>query len=121
MKPEVNYTYNAEVISVYDGDTIRVNIDLGFGIQNFGEAGKGLSLRLYGIDAPEVRGSQKESGKETRDFLRSLILGKKVTLQTIKDTKGKYGRYLAIIYIDELQTSVNDYLVQLGLAINKNY
>jgi micrococcal nuclease len=119
----VNYIYKAKVVSVYDGDTIRVNIDQGFGINNFGNTGKGVQLRLNGINAPEVRGPQKEDGKHTRDFLSGLILDKEIIIQTIKDKKGKYGRYLADIYLDmeDGQIHVNEWLVELGLAERKEY
>ena len=113
------YEYRAKVISVYDADTIRVNVSLGFGVENNGLNGKGMKLRLFGIDAPEMRGEEKEQGKRSRDYLRGLIDGKEIIIKTVKDRTGKYGRYLAHIYLDGLY--INDYLVDQGYAIYKKY
>lgn len=113
------YKYKATVVSVYDGDTIRVNIDLGLGIHNKGEDGKGVVIRLYGINTPEIRGEERPQGLLSRDYLRKLILGKQIVIETIKDTKGKYGRYLGKIYIGGLY--VNEDLVTNGYAEYKDY
>lgn len=113
------YHYKAKVISIYDGDTIRVEIDLGFGLKWCGVDGKGVSIRLAGINAPEVRGEERESGLISRDFLRNLILEKEITLKTIKDATEKYGRYLGIILFEGL--NVNEHLVKEGLAVKATY
>lgn len=107
------YWYKAKVVSVYDGDTIRVKLDLGFGISTGGS--KGESLRLYGVNTPELRGAEKERGKMVRDELRKLIDGKDVTIQTLKDKTGKYGRYLAKVYT-VAGICVNDWLIENGYA-----
>ncbi len=99
---------------VYDGDTVTVTIDLGFNI-DFGE----LTLRLHGIDAPEMRGPEKIEGRKSRDWLRERLAGREFIVQTIRDRKGKYGRYLAIIWIDGI--NVNEEMVQLGLAEKRDY
>lgn len=104
------YNYQAKVLSVYDGDTIRCDIDLGFSVTLSNQ-----SIRLYGIDTPEVRGEEREDGLKVRDIVRNLILGKNVILQTIKDTKGKYGRWLGKVYIDDL--CVNDFLIEKEYAV----
>jgi len=103
------YNYQAKVLSVYDGDTIRCDIDLGFSMILSNQA-----IRLYGIDTPEVRGEEREEGLKVRDVVRDLILNKNVILQTIKDTKGKYGRWLGKVYLDDL--CVNDFLIENGYA-----
>ena len=95
------YEYTVFVKAVYDGDTVTVDIDLGFNSKLCNE-----KLRLLGINAPEIRGGTDETrqkAREARDFLRSLILNKHVTVRTVKDQKGKYGRYLAIIYLPDGQ------------------
>ena len=114
------YHYQALVMSVYDGDTIRVSIDLGFGIEWKGSDGNGLSIRLFGLDAPEVKGEEREKGILSRDALRDKILGQTVTLKTIKDSTEKYGRYLGIIFTQE-GLNVNDWLVENNFAEAKNY
>lgn len=103
------FHYQAYVVGVYDGDTITVNIDLGLRMGVSKE-----KLRLFGIDAPEVRGEAREEGLRSRDRLRELVLHQEVTIQTIKDKKGKYGRYLARVWIGD--RCVNDVLVEEGLA-----
>lgn len=115
------YRYHAEITKVYDADTITVDVDLGFHTWRRGE-----TLRLYGINAPEVRGKEKPEGIIARDALRKRILGKKVTICTIKVSKlnrkekrGKFGRYLAKVYLDG--KSINDWLVNQGFAEYRNY
>jgi len=108
------YHYRGFVTKVYDGDTITVDIDVGFHITM-----KNEKIRLYRINTPEVRGAQKEQGIISRDWLRQRILGKEIRLVTVKDKKGKYGRWLADIWIDDI--CVNDELVTNGLAEYKEY
>lgn len=103
------YNYKSKVISVYDGDTIRCDIDLGFSTTLSNQP-----IRLYGIDTPEVRGEERDEGLKVRNILRDLILGKDVILRTIKDTKGKYGRWLGRVYLEDL--CVNDFLIERGYA-----
>ncbi len=87
------YEYKAIITSVYDGDTVTANIDLGFGVVL-----KKQKLRLYGIDTPEVRGASKEEGKQVRDLVREKILDKEVLIKTYRDKKGKYGRLLGKLF-----------------------
>jgi len=103
------YVYSAIVTGVFDGDTITVDINLGFSVTL-----KDQKIRLLGINAPEVRGEQRESGLVTRDRLREKIDGKQVLLKTKKDKKGKYGRWLGTIWIEE--EDVNQWLLTEGLA-----
>lgn len=63
------YHYRAVITEVYDGDTVTADVDLGFSVWVRGER-----LRLARIDAPEVRGDDKDAGFAARDFLRNLIL-----------------------------------------------
>ena len=103
------YEYKAFVTKVYDGDTITVDIDLGFGV--FLRAQK---IRLAGIDAPEIRGTERNLGIITRDRLREMILNKEVTLKTYKDRKGKYGRWIADVYCDDV--FINERLIDEDLV-----
>ena len=109
-----DYKYSAFVESVYDGDTITISIDCGFGIVL-----KKQKIRLYGINTPEVRGEERELGLISRDRLREKILNKNIVIETIKDKKGKYGRYLGIIYYEG--ENINDWLVKNNLAKIANY
>jgi endonuclease YncB( thermonuclease family) len=119
------YEYVATVVKVTDGDTIVVNIDLGFSI-TFQEI-----VRLYGINAYEIKlgknttADQKQKGLEGKTFLKNTIEGKKVILKTYKDSKEKYGRYLATILLqndNSLEvTNINDLMIQNGFAIAATY
>ena len=108
------YVYKARVLSAYDGDTIRVDCDLGFGFHK-----KNMPLRLSRINAPEMRGDTKVQGRAARDFLREKILEQHVTIKTEKDTKGKYGRYLADVFLGPI--NINDLMVEEGHAVYKVY
>lgn len=106
-----DYVYDAEVTSVYDGDTITVDVDLGFSVWL-----KGENIRLFGIDAPEVRGASRTQGIKSRDWLRAQISnGKQILIQTYKDDQDKYGRYLATLYIDGVD--INKLMIEQGYAI----
>jgi micrococcal nuclease len=88
------FEYRATIISVYDGDTCRADIDCGFGVTL-----KNQQLRVHGIDTPEMHTA---TGPAARDFARALMPACLiVTLQTFKDSKEKYGRYLAKITLPD--------------------
>jgi len=90
------YTYRAKYRSNYDGDTIRFDIDLGFGVILSNQI-----VRLYGVNTPELRGDEKELGKKVRDEVKELLSkANTITLRTYKDKKGKYGRWLAEVNYD---------------------
>jgi len=113
------YHYKAFVASVYDGDTITVDIDLGLHVTM-----KKEKIRLARINAPELRGKEREEGIKSRDFLRERVLKKEIYLETIKDRKGKYGRYLGEIWLrgeNGKYFNVNDELVEKGFAEYKEY
>ncbi len=110
------YQYRARVVSVYDGDTLRADVDLGFFTWIRNE-----QFRLARINAPEVRGPSRNDGLRSRDRLRELVLDQNVLIETEK--KGKYGRYIAEVFLDtegEL-VNVNDQLVDEGLAEYATY
>ena len=102
------YEYRGFVDKVYDGDTVTITIDLGFNVKVT------ESIRLLRINTPEVRGKERPDGLISRDALRERILGKYVTIKTKKDKKGKYGRYLGEIFIED--ENINDWLVTEGLG-----
>ena len=89
------YQYKAQVKAIIDADTIDVLIDLGFGVHTM------QRLRLYGIDAPEMK---TEAGKVAKEYVKSVLLGADASMfvyvRTLKDKKDKYGRKLAVLYFD---------------------
>jgi len=90
------YEYNCKVVNIVDGDTVDVDIDLGFGVQLTDER-----VRIMGIDTPESRTSdevEKVFGKAAKARLVSLM-GESCVLKTQinkngEDMKGKFGRIL---------------------------
>ena len=98
------------VIKVVDGDT--------FWLDDGSE--KGLKVRLIGVDAPESRNVFKKVvgyfGKESTQYMNSLISGKRVRLEYDVDTTDLYGRTLAYVYLQD-GTFVNAELVKKGYAM----
>lgn len=115
------YVYQAKCLRVVDGDTVDVLIDLGFNTHST------QRLRLFGIDAPESRTrdlEEKERGKAATRFLQDLIENSPLPLivKTVKDSQGKYGRYLATLYLgNQTSRSINATLVEQGHATYKEY
>jgi micrococcal nuclease len=109
------YEYNANLVRVYDGDTIWVDIDLGFGIWM-----KNQAIRLVNIDTPEVRGVEKAEGFISRDRVIQILeeSGNKCVLKTtLGGSRGKYGRILAEIFVENETKSINEMLLDEGLAV----
>lgn len=107
--------YVKKVTKVVDGDTIDVEIDLGFDI-SFSSR-----VRLAGIDTPESRTTNKEEkalGLEVKKVLSERIANaKSIVIRTEKmDSTEKYGRILGWLYLDGAQLSVNEALVAGGYA-----
>ena len=112
------YEYSSKIIRVVDGDTVDVDINLGFGVVLAKQR-----VRLYGIDTPESRtrdSVEKIFGKTAAKFLESK-LGEKCTLKTRLDSKGKYGRILGeFVVYDEVTDSymtVNDIMIRDHYAV----
>ena len=112
-----NY-YVDEVVRVIDADTIQVVFDLGFHLK------LNATCRLYGINAPEKRGIEREKGLAAKEFLEELIKDKTLWCRTRKNPKkqqGKYGRWLVDIFIesdgDDNGMNVNRELIRRGHAV----
>ena len=110
------YTYKAKLDRVIDGDTIDVNIDLGFDISVH------KRIRLAGIDTPESRTRDLEEKKRGLAAKQRLIelLDKGDLVVESKDV-GKYGRVLGVLHIYPedlgLPVNVNNKLVEEGYAV----
>ena len=87
------YEYKATVVKIVDGDTVDVDVDLGWNVVIRGSSGR---IRLFGVDAPESRTrdkTEKKFGLLAKKFVEAFMpVGTKVILRTHE--KGKYGRYL---------------------------
>lgn len=110
------YEYRVKKITgVVDGDTIDVDIDLGFSV-SFSQR-----VRLAGIDTPESRTTdkmEKALGLEAKEYLKSKIKdAKEIVIKTEKpDSSEKYGRILGWLYVDGNTISVNDQMIEDGYA-----
>jgi len=99
---------------VIDGDTIVAVIDYGFGLT------QKHHFRLSRINAPEIRGKERPKGLKSKKWLKELIEGKPIILESFKGDK--YGRYLADVYPKNVPTMcINDLLVVNKLAKYKKY
>jgi micrococcal nuclease len=102
------------VIKVYDADTITIASKLPYDDSHMYR----LSVRLNGIDAPEIKGKgisdeEKEAAQHARDFVSDLVLNKYVRLENIDSEK--YGRILADVYVGNIH--LNDLLLKERYAV----
>lgn len=111
------YEYRVKILKVVDGDTVDVDIDLGFGVWI-----KDERVRIMGIDTPESRTKDKTEkvfGLASKERLKEM-LGKEAILKTMvnkdgEDMKGKFGRILGdFVYND---TTVSKVLIEEGHAV----
>ena len=101
-----------QVIKVYDGDTITIASRMPIPESPLYR----FSVRLAGIDAPEIKGKsedEKESALKAREALSNLLLHKVVEIRNVKTEK--YGRLLADVYLNELH--INQWLLDQKLAV----
>tara|TARA_R100000742_G_C4264700_1_gene82634 strand:- start:22 stop:453 length:432 start_codon:yes stop_codon:yes gene_type:complete len=108
------YEYKCKVTRVVDGDTLDALIDLGFDVKYSSR------VRLYGIDTPESRTRDKDEkvrGKLASAFLKEAVdNGKTVVLRTkLSDSRGKFGRVLASVIVDEVD--INESMIENHLAV----
>ena len=111
------YEYKCIIRSITDGDGLRVDIDLGFGVVLRGDDGRGVNIRLFGIDAPESRTRNKKEKLHGLLAKQCLIKECKVGETYILRTKerGKFGRWLG-----DIKTSkgwITKFLLQAKLAV----
>tara|TARA_Y100000592_G_scaffold54118_1_gene85310 strand:- start:57 stop:440 length:384 start_codon:yes stop_codon:yes gene_type:complete len=102
------------MVRVVDGDTVDVDIDLGFGVWL-----RKQRIRMYGIDTPESRTSDAEEkiyGKAASAFLTKWTNSNDLTLKTFKDGKGKYGRILGELWYGG-EHNINQLLVDNHHAV----
>ena len=115
------HEYNCTIRRVVDGDTVDVDIDLGFDMWIHNER-----VRLYGIDTPESRTrdlEEKKAGLFAKDVvLHYLPEGSKQVLRTHKDKVGKYGRVLGefVMYDAEkdCQTTINQFMIDHRIGVS---
>jgi len=118
------YEYKAKLLKVIDGDTVDVDIDLGFGVWLRNER-----VRIMGIDTPESRTRnriEKLFGLAAKKRLKELLSTKELVLKTFKgrggeDAKGKFGRILGDFNVyyhnDDRWTMVTEIMIKEGHAV----
>ena len=109
------FDYQCKLLRVVDGDTIDVNIDLGFSVWHKAR------VRMLGIDTPESRTrnlAEKALGKASSARLKEMLTRKKIRIECSKE-KGKFGRVLGIVFAtdrDGTEINCNDQLCVEGHA-----
>ena len=108
------HEYKCRMVRVVDGDTVDVDIDLGFGVWMLKQR-----IRMYGIDTPESRTrdlEEKKYGLAAKDFLVKWTNAGELTLRTFKDDRGKFGRILGELWWGGKQ-NINQLLVDNHHAV----
>lgn len=115
LHPKENlYNYRCKLLRVIDGDTIEVDVDLGF------YTWRKITLRLADIDAPEVRTKdldEKKEGIKSTEFLKDIISKNNEDSFIYIESKGvdDFGRSIATVYTED-GFNVNLLLLESGLA-----
>ena len=107
------YRYKVSVVKVVDGDTIDVDIDLGFGMTY-----KKQRVRMLGIDTPESRTRdlvEKKFGKASKAHLKSIL--ESSGIQLVSHDKGKFGRILGELFIGDSSYSINQQMIDEHHAV----
>ena len=110
------YEYKCKVKRVVDGDTVDIVLNLGFNVLH------AVRVRLAGIDTPECRTrdlDEKARGKLAKEFLKNWLSQehekKKIVIKTFKKSKGKFGRALAEIWVNDV--NVNEDIIECYHAV----
>ena len=107
------YEYKCKVVHIVDGDTVDIDIDLGFGVWL-----RDQRVRLYGIDTPESRtrdDEEKKYGLAAKEFITKWLTSGGVSIRTHKDAKGKFGRILGEMWC--FVTNVNEKMIEEHHAV----
>ena len=110
------YQYRCQILRVVDGDTVDIDIDLGFGVWM-----RKQRVRLYGVDTPESRTrdlEEKKFGMMAKKYVKGYLpIGTDQILRTHKDGKGKFGRILGEFVVEEGMTTLNALLIKNHHAV----
>jgi endonuclease YncB( thermonuclease family) len=108
------YEYSARLVRVVDGDTIHAAVDLGF------DTTVNVTIRLYGVNAPEISTADGRVSKSwVQRWFDTHCPDNQFRLQTIKDRREKYGRYLGRVLAaaEPDSANLNVDLVDTGHAV----
>ena len=119
------YEYRAKILRVVDGDTVDVDIDLGFGVWMHKER-----VRMMGIDTPESRTRdkvEKKFGLASKEYVKAYLpIGSMQVLKTEidksgEDKKGKFGRILGDFLVydskDDAQRKLTEIMIDQGYGV----
>ena len=111
------FEYKCKLIKVIDGDTIDIDIDLGFGVWL-----RNQRIRMFGIDTPESRTrdlEEKKYGLAAKAFLTGMLDDSDLILKTHKDERGKFGRILGEVWrtTNFADQSINNYMIEKPHAV----
>jgi len=107
------YRYKVSVTRVVDGDTVDVDIDLGFGMTY-----KKQRVRMKGIDTPESRTrdlEEKKFGLASKEFLKEQLKDQEIEL--VSHDKGKFGRILGELFVGSSAYSINRIMIDNHHAV----
>lgn len=121
LKINYMYHYKVKVERIIDGNTLDVNIDLGFKITTVQQ------IRLAHINTPETNNVKKDTeeyqkGMTAKQFVEQRLAANnnQLLIETVKVTE-KYGRYIGTVWFPDSAVSQNDELVEKGLAVYVEY
>jgi micrococcal nuclease len=110
--PYLTNSYRVKVTRVIDGDTVQLDADLGLRVH------RTVYMRLSDIDAPEVRGKEKEAGREAKETLEAILENEGQQYAAFR--KGKsFDRWVGslwIVTVDGQRIDVQREMVNLGAA-----
>ena len=113
-KRPVPYVYPGYCVRVIDGDTIVCDLDMGHNVWR-----RKAHVRLLGIDTPEMRGEERDQGREAKALVEAMLkTGDEVLV--LSSSLDSFGRLLGIVWIGEAQKSLNQWLIEKGYANNKH-
>jgi len=118
MFEEKRFWYRANIVSVHDGDTLRMDIDLGFSIHFLTPSldnNLPMSIRIAGYDAPELNRIDK-MGEQARSAVLLWWTNHPgpFMIHTVKDSEDKYGRYLVDAIVDKDGADLINSMIALG-------
>jgi endonuclease YncB( thermonuclease family) len=104
--PTTPYYYHAKLEEVIDGDTLRLELDVGF------EISLRAVVRLAGVNSPEIK---TKKGKAVRDYIEKKLKRANIIVETRR--REKFGRYLTLVYFHRTYTEFNE-ILEYGTLLN---
>lgn len=103
------YEYGCTVTRCIDGDTVEATVDLGFHLA------QRMTIRLWGINTPEINGATRSAGLAAKARLEALTLNRTLVVRTILDKHDSFGRVIGL-FLDQGK-DLNQQMVDEGFAV----